>query len=124
MRSPRVAFVIFDGFQTLDLAGPHEVFQRAGGYSCAIVAPRRGLIRADSGLPIHAEHGVDTLSPHGVDTLVVAGGSGVDEARHDPRLTGWITDAAARARRATSVCSGALLLPETGLLDGHRVTTH
>lgn len=124
MHQRRVAFVVFDGFQSLDLVGPHEVFQQAGGYTCEIVAPRAGPVRAQSGLPVHAGHGVDTLDPRGVDTLVVAGGAGVYDARQDPRLTGWIVAAAAGARRVTSVCSGAFLLAAAGLLDGRRVTTH
>ncbi|WP_043632829.1 GlxA family transcriptional regulator [Nonomuraea candida] len=124
MHPPRIAFVIFDGFQSLDLAGPHEVFRRAGGYDCTVVAPVPGPVRAESGLPVHAGHGVATLPPTGIDTLVVTGGAGVYTARHDPRLTGWITAAARGARRVVSVCSGAFLLAEAGLLDGRRVTSH
>jgi transcriptional regulator GlxA family with amidase domain len=72
----RIVFVVFDGFQALDLAGPHEVFQQAGrlsgDYCCQIVAPRPGLARSSSGLPVHAAHGVAGLAPGGIDTLVVA----------------------------------------------------
>ncbi|WP_435826754.1 GlxA family transcriptional regulator [Nonomuraea dietziae] len=124
MQSHRIAFVIFDGFQSLDLVGPHEVFQRAGGYDCAIVAPEPGPVRAESGLPLHAGHGVAGLRPTGIDTLVVVGGAGVYAARHDSRLTGWVAAAARGAQRVASVCSGAFLLAEAGLLDGRRVTTH
>ncbi|GAA3155456.1 GlxA family transcriptional regulator [Planomonospora alba] len=124
MHSRRIVFVIFDGFQSLDLAGPHEVFQRAGGYDCTVVAPEPGPVPAESGLPVHAGHGVAGLRPTGVDTLVVAGGTGVYAARRDPRLTGWIAAAARGARRVASVCTGAFLLAEAGLLDGRRVTTH
>ncbi|MEU5645722.1 GlxA family transcriptional regulator [Streptomyces milbemycinicus] len=123
-----VVFVIYEGFQSLDLAGPLEVFQHAdrlaGGHSCRIVAPRPGLVRSSSGLPVHAAHGVADLDPGGIDTLVVAGGRGVDRARHDPELIGWIAAAAADARRITSVCSGVFLLAAAGLVDGLRVTTH
>lgn len=128
MNERRIVFVIFDGFQPLDLTGPHEVFQYAdklaGGYRCQIVAPRPGPVASGSGLPVHAAHGVDDLDPGGIDTLVVAGGTGVDRARHDPTLTGWVADAAAGARRITSVCSGVFLLAAAGLVDGLRVTTH
>ncbi|WP_245881919.1 DJ-1/PfpI family protein, partial [Streptomyces milbemycinicus] len=114
-----VVFVIYEGFQSLDLAGPLEVFQHAdrlaGGHSCRIVAPRPGPVRSSSGLPVHAAHGVADLDPGGIDTLVVAGGQGVDRARHDPELIGWIAAAAAGARRITSVCSGVFLLAAAGL---------
>jgi transcriptional regulator GlxA family with amidase domain len=124
MELPRVTFVIFDGFQPLDLAGPYEVFQGPGRYRCEIVAPDAGLVRSASGLPVHAAYGTGDLDPAGIDTLVVAGGYGVDEARHDDRLVGWIAAAGAGARRVTSVCSGVFLLAAAGLVTGRRVTTH
>jgi transcriptional regulator GlxA family with amidase domain len=124
----RIAFVVFDGFQALDLAGPHEVFQHAGqlsgGYQCQIVASRAGLVRSSSGLPMHAAHDLASTDTVGIDTLVVVGGPGVDQARRDPALVTWIAAAGAQARRVTSVCSGVLLLAAAGLATGRRVTTH
>jgi transcriptional regulator GlxA family with amidase domain len=124
----RVVFVIFDGFQSLDLAGPYEVFQHAsrltGGYVCEIVAPAAGAVTAGSGLPVHAGAGVTDADPAGIDTLVVAGGGGVDAARQDGALVAWIATAGAGARRVTSVCSGVFLLAAAGLVAGRRVTTH
>jgi transcriptional regulator GlxA family with amidase domain len=126
--SRRIVFVIFEGFQPLDLVGPHEVFQHAaalaGGYRCEILAPQAGLVRSGSGLPVHAGRGIGDADPAGVDTLVVTGGRGVDDARLDPALTGWIAEAATGARRVASVCSGVFLLAAAGLLTGLRVTTH
>ncbi|BDM74630.1 putative transcriptional regulator, AraC family protein (plasmid) [Streptomyces nigrescens] len=124
----RIVFVIFEGFQPLDLFGPYEVFEHAhqhtGRYSCQVTAPRPGPVRSGSGLPVDVPYGVAELDPAGIDTLVVAGGGGVDQARHDRALTGWITDAGAGARRVASVCSGVFLLAAAGLLQGRRVTTH
>ncbi|MFG1857201.1 GlxA family transcriptional regulator [Actinomadura geliboluensis] len=120
----RVAFVIYDGFQVLDLAGPHEVFEHTGRYECLVAAPRPGPVRSSGGLPVHAGLGIADLAPGSVDTLVVAGGTGVDRAREDTALVRWVAEAATTARRVASVCSGALLLAEAGVLDGHRVTTH
>ncbi len=125
MTDRRIVFVVFDGFQPLDLTGPHEVFRGAGdAYACEVVAPRAGPVRSGSGLLVHAEHGVADLGPAGIDTLVVVGGGGVDRARQDESLVSWITAAAAGARRVASVCSGVFLLAAAGLLDGRRVTTH
>ncbi|MDQ0753160.1 transcriptional regulator GlxA family with amidase domain [Streptomyces africanus] len=125
MTSRRIVFVVFDGFQPLDLTGPHEVFHSAGDdYVCEVVAPRAGPVRSAGGLVVHAGHGVADLGPAGIDTLVVVGGRGVDQARQDKALVSWIAAAAAGARRVASVCSGAFLLAAAGLLDGRQVTTH
>jgi transcriptional regulator GlxA family with amidase domain len=124
----RIVFVIFEGFESLDLAGPYEVFQNASGltgaYRCEIVAPAAGLVTSGSGLPVQAGLGVAAAGPAGIDTLVVAGGGGVDAACREAALVGWVAAAGARARRVTSVCSGVFLLAAAGLVTGHRVTTH
>jgi transcriptional regulator GlxA family with amidase domain len=124
----RIVFVIFDGFQSLDLAGPYEVFsnaaRRGGGYQCQIVAPSAGLICSGSGLPVQASVSVAEADPAGLDTLIVAGGGGVDVACADQRLVSWIAAAGQTARRVASVCSGAFLLAAAGLATGRTVTTH
>jgi hypothetical protein len=65
-RERRIVFVIFDGFQPLDLVGPHEVFQYAGtlsgGYCCQAAARCAGPVESGSGLPVHATYGV--ADPH------------------------------------------------------------
>ncbi|MFD8231301.1 GlxA family transcriptional regulator [Streptomyces sp. NPDC059696] len=124
MPDRRIVFVVFDGFQSLDLTGPHEVFHSAGAYACEVVATRAGPVRSAGGLIVQAAHGVHDLDPAGTDTLVVVGGQGVDRAREDAELLAWVTAAAAGARRVASVCSGVLLLAAAGLLDGRRVATH
>ncbi|ANZ14265.1 AraC family transcriptional regulator [Streptomyces noursei ATCC 11455] len=128
MDQRRIVFVIFEGFQPLDLFGPYEVFDHAhkltGGYTCQITAPQPGAVRFGSGLSVHVPYGVADVDPAGIDTVVVAGGGGVDQARHDPALTHWVATAGASARRVTSVCSGVFLLAAAGLVRGRRVTTH
>ena len=130
-----ITFLVFPDFQILDLTGPLEVFsqadrERPGSYKVRTVALDPGPVIASCGLPIVA------ASPEGVngegsedddattDTLVVVGGRGTPGALRDPRYSQWIARASATARRTASVCSGAFLLAEAGLLDGRRATTH
>ena len=118
-----VTFVIYDGYEMIDLAGPFEVFGEAG-YEQVVVAPEAGPVRSSKGLTVHAEGSVATADPRRTGTLIVAGGEGVFAARYDQRLLAWVREAAASAERVASVCSGAFILAEAGLLDGRRVTTH
>jgi transcriptional regulator GlxA family with amidase domain len=129
-----VVLVAFDGLQTLDLAGPLEVFaganqfERSAGrptpYRLSIAGVQPGLVRTWSGLGLLAESG---LPSHQVDTIVVPGGDGAQQARYDEQLLAWLRSAARAgtgARRVCSVCTGAFILAEAGLLDGRQATTH
>jgi transcriptional regulator GlxA family with amidase domain len=123
MGERRIVAVVYDGFQLLDLAGPADVFATAaliarGGYRLDVVAERPGPVRAHNGVTTLAA-GLD--EPGEIDTLLVTGGLSASRHLH---LAGPIAGLARRARRVASVCNGALLLAEAGLLDGRRATTH
>jgi transcriptional regulator GlxA family with amidase domain len=124
----RVVIAAFPGVQTLDVLGPAEVFGTAtqldprAGYELEVVAAQPGPLRTSS-VAIHPDLTLDDCRGP-IDTLLVAGGRGVHQAARDPRLVAWLTAAAKRSRRVTSVCTGAFLLARTGLLDGRRATTH
>ncbi len=124
----RVVFVVFEGMQLLDLAGPLDVFSVANGlypdadYETVIASQPGGLITSTAGLSFQTRTASSVRASH--DTVIVVGGNGTPAAMRDLRLLASLRRLAAGALRVGSVCSGAFLLAEAGLLDGYRATTH
>jgi len=132
----RIAMLAFPDAQSLDVIGPIEVFatshlrlasepgSRAAGYeTCLLSASGAGPLRLSNGIELLASALPGRSAPP-IDTLIVAGGLGTRAAVSDPALIAWLRRTAPRVRRLASVCSGAFLLAEAGLLDGRRATTH
>ena len=130
-----VLMVLFDQVQSLDVTGPLEVFTgantwRAGhggapGYDIRTASLGGQTVRTSSGLRVTPDEDLresGSARPPAPDLLIVPGGEGA--RRSDPELVGWLRTHGRRADRLVSVCTGAFLLAEAGLLDGRRVTTH
>lgn len=129
--------LVYAGAQSLDISGPLEVFALASRqaqddrpgqsplYRLHIVAMRDEPVTMAAGMRLLPDMPCASL-PKDTDTLLVCGGMGdaLDRARADEALVEWLRSAATKVRRVASVCSGALLLAEAGVLDGRQATTH
>ncbi|PMS38128.1 AraC family transcriptional regulator with amidase-like domain [Trinickia symbiotica] len=127
-----ILVLAFPNAQLLDVTGPLQVFASANElavlqglarpYAPRVVSFEGGLVTTSAGVALMS----DSLRSAGrqADTLIIAGGRGVHSASKEPKLLDWVRRQAARSRRIASVCTGAFLLAEAGLLDGRRVATH
>ena len=133
MATPRsVGILIFDGVEVLDFCGPFEVFsvarrREATGdddqlFTVRTIAEKPEIVTCTGGLLVQPH--LTIADDAQFDILVVPGGRGTRRERLNGRLLDWIVAQDARTELTTSVCTGAFLLAERGLLDGKRATTH
>jgi transcriptional regulator GlxA family with amidase domain len=137
--TPRLVVVLaFEGVQLLDVAGPVQTFASANEMVCGtrgapshgapyhivVVSRRGGAVRSSSGLPVVTQPIAKAVGNRRIDTLILPGGAGVHDAAANKKIVDWIRRQVSTSRRIASVCTGAFLLAEAGVLSGRRATTH
>lgn len=127
-----VGIFIFDDVEVLDFCGPFEVFStaRPAGihsddaalFKALTIAEEDRVITCRGGLLVQPHYTIKNAPP--LDILLVPGGQGTRRERHNQQLLEWIGQQDRHTELTTSVCTGAFLLAERGLLNQHRATTH
>src|SRR5262244_851951 len=127
-----VGILIFDEVEVLDACGPFEVFSVAripnehGDegrlFQVYTIAESRRLVTCRGGLQLQAHH--DIHSHPALDLILVPGGLGAKRERTNSVILEWLRRQDQRCEMTLSVCTGAFLLAEAGILHGLRATTH
>ncbi len=126
-----VAILVFPGVEVLDFAGPFEVFSVAARVTQRDTGrlPFKVSIVGASGAPVAARHGLGIVPHHSfadvpeVDLLIVPGGL-MEQPLGDAATLDWVARSHRQAALTASVCTGAFVLAQLGILKGLSVTTH
>jgi putative intracellular protease/amidase len=115
---PKVAILVFNGAELIDFAGPWEVFGTAG-FLVHTVAEKSEPLTVVFGQKMIPDYTFENAPK--ADILLVPGGGGVPFSKND-RLIGWIQEKSKQVSHVMSVCTGAFLLGQAGLLSGQNAT--
>jgi transcriptional regulator GlxA family with amidase domain len=123
----KIGILLFSQVEEMDFVAPFEILSyinklEANSSEVVLIAEKLELIQASNGMKIFPDYSFDNCPK--LDILIVPGGKGRLQAMHNFKLKEFVQHQSRQVRYMASVCTGAFILAETGLLDGKKATTY
>jgi len=125
-----IGILIFDEVEVLDFTGPFEVFSIASDdngaklFNVTIIAEKNEVVNARNGLRVLPDRSFQEANKK-IDVLIIPGGFGAETVEFkNEKLLKWIIETNEKTIITASVCTGAIIIAETKLLNGKKATTH
>jgi transcriptional regulator GlxA family with amidase domain len=120
-----VAILVYDGVYVLDFTGPLEVFydsySKDGNHLFNVyTVSTKEELKAHSGLKVISDYNINNCPRP--DIFIVPGGD-LELLKDQPELKKWMINTAKDSKTLMSVCTGAFILADAGLLDNFNITT-
>jgi transcriptional regulator GlxA family with amidase domain len=122
MKKLNVGIYIFPDMTMMDGYGPLQILSFADELNTFTFSKTSDPIPSDCGAMLMPNYGFADVPP--IDVLVVSGGGTTAAQMKDREVIDFLREVGLKAKYVTSVCTGTLILAETGLLDGYEVVTH
>jgi putative intracellular protease/amidase len=108
----KIGILLFDNFTALDVVGPYEVLSRIPDSQICFLGLDNKEYKDTYGLKLRADYTIENISH--LDVLLIPGGFGIDNLLSNQTLINWIKNIDKKSKWTVSVCSGCLLLAQTG----------
>ncbi|UTF60672.1 GlxA family transcriptional regulator [Gilvimarinus sp. DA14] len=128
----QIGFLLFDGFQTMDIAGPLDALDLANQwlaeqrepplFELKFISQANKKLTSEPGLTYVADISLNDVET--LDWLIIPGGKGTRELMNQPETLRKIIELSTKASRVISICTGAYILAATGLIDGQSCCSH
>ena len=123
----KVAILVTDGFEQVEMTGPREALNKAGAKT-VLISPKRGQVQAwkhfEKGDSFPVDVPLDSANPADYDALLLPGGvANPDQLRTLPKAVSFVQDFFKSNKPVAAICHGPWLLVEAGAVSGRTLTS-